>query len=144
MHKEILYRVKKKNFLPGTFGCLYYEITIKGKYRNISYFSVFLQCSKKLLFTRIKSHYNRMLVKGPYLSCEVKTWVIISYGKLKMQKLKLAMSIVVGEKLNSWQSPNVLRKLHNYSKLIYGHTYKLVLKYFIAQNAYCSRDIYLQ
>ena len=46
-----------------------------------------------------------------------------------MQKLKLAMSIVVGEELNSWQSPNVLRRLHNYSKLMYGHTYKPVSKY---------------
>ena len=71
-----------------------------------------------------------MLIKGPYLSCEVKTWIIISYGKLKMQKLKLAMSIILWEKLNSWQSPNVSRRLHNYSKLMYGHTYKLVSKYF--------------
>ena len=68
-----------------------------------------------------------MLVKGPYLSCEVKTWITISYGKLKMQKLKLAMSIVLGEKLNSWQSPNVLQ---HHSKLMYGNTYKLVSKYF--------------
>ena len=32
-------------------------------------------------------------------------------------------------KFNSWQSPNVLRRPHNYSKLMYGHTYKLVSKY---------------
>ena len=91
--------------------------------------SVFLQSDKEPLFTRIKFHYNRMLVKGPYLSCEVKTWIIISYGKPKMQKLKLAMSIVLGEKFNSWQSPNVLRRPHNCSKLMRGHTYKLVSKY---------------
>ena len=91
--------------------------------------SLFLRSDKEPLFTRIKFHYNRMLVKGPYLSCEVKTWIIISYGKLKMQKLKLAMSIVLGEKLNSWQSPNVLRRPHNCSKLMRGHTYKLVSKY---------------
>ena len=46
-----------------------------------------------------------------------------------MQKLKLTMSIVLGEKLNSWQSPNVLRRQHYHSKLVCGHTYKLVLKY---------------
>ena len=81
----------------------------------------------KSLFTKLKFNYSRMLVKGPYLSCEVKTWITISYGKLKMQKLKLAMSIVLGEKLNSWQSPNVLQ---HHSKLMYGNTYKLVSKYF--------------
>ena len=91
--------------------------------------SLFLRSDKEPLFTRIKFHYNRMLVKGPYLSRKVKTWIIISYGKLKMQKLKLAMSIVLGEKLNSWQSPNVLRRPHNCSKLMRGHTYKLVSKY---------------
>ena len=91
---------------------------------------MFLQCGKESLLARIKFHYIWMLIKGPYLSCEVKTWIIISYGKLKMQKLKLAMSIALREKLNSWQSPNVLRRLHNYSKLMYGHTYKLVSKYF--------------
>ena len=84
----------------------------------------------KSLSTKLKFHYSRMLVKGPYLSCEVKTWITISYGKLKMQKLKLAMSIVLGEKVNSWQSPNVLRRLHHHSKLMYGNTYKLVSKYF--------------
>ena len=46
-----------------------------------------------------------------------------------MQKLKLAMSIVLGGKLNSWQSSNVLRRQRYHSKLVYGHTYKLVLKY---------------
>ena len=71
-----------------------------------------------------------MLINGPYLWHQVKTWIIISYGKLKLQKLKLAISVVVGENLNSWQSPNVLRRQHNYSKLMYGHTYKLVSKYF--------------
>ena len=90
---------------------------------------MFLQCGKEPLFVRIKFHHNRMLIKVPYLSCEVKTWIIISYGKPEMQKLKLTMSIVLGEKLNSWQSPNVLLRLHNYSKLIHGHTYKLVSKY---------------
>ena len=70
-----------------------------------------------------------MLINGPYLLPYVKTLIIISDAKLKLQKLKLAMSIVVGEKLNSWQSPNVLRRLHNYLKLMYSHTYKLVSKY---------------
>ena len=70
-----------------------------------------------------------MLINGPYLLRYVKTLIIISDGKLKLQKPKLAMSIVVGEKLNSWQSPNVLRRLRNYLKLMYGHTYKLVSKY---------------
>ena len=70
-----------------------------------------------------------MLSNGPYLLRYVKTWIIISDAKLKLQKLKLAMSIVVGEKLNSWQSPNVLRRLRNYLKLMYSHTYKLVSKY---------------
>ena len=70
-----------------------------------------------------------MLINGPYLLRYVKTWIIISNGKLKLQKLKLAMAIVVGEKLNSWHSPNVLRRLHNYLNLMYSHTYKLVLKY---------------
>ena len=90
---------------------------------------MFLQCDKEPLFVRIKFHHNWMLIKGPYLSCEIKTWIIISYRKPEMQKLKLAMSIVLGEKLNSWQSPNVLLRLHNYSKLIHGHTYKLVSTY---------------
>ena len=31
----------KKLFFPRTFGCLCYEIAIKGKYRNICYFNVF-------------------------------------------------------------------------------------------------------
>ena len=84
---------------------------------------------QRAAFTRIKFHHNRMQIKGPYLSCEVKTSIIISYGKLKMQRLKLAMSVVLGEKLNSWQSPNVLRRQHNYSKLMNGYTYKLVSKY---------------
>ena len=70
-----------------------------------------------------------VLINGPYLLRYVKTWIIISDGKLKLQKLKLAMAIVVGEKLNSWQLPNVLRRLHNYLKLMYSHTYKLVSKY---------------
>ena len=91
--------------------------------------SLFLRSDKEPLFTRIKFHYNRMLVKGPYLSRKVKTWIIISYGKPKMQKLKLAMSIVLGEKLNSSQSPNVLCRPHNCSKLMRGHTYKPVSKY---------------
>ena len=60
---------------------------------------VFLRCDKEPLFTRIKFQYNRLLIKDPYLSCEVKTWIIISYGKLKMQKLKLAVSIVLEENL---------------------------------------------
>ena len=99
------------------------------KNRETSDISVFLRSDKEPLFTRIKFHYNRMLVKGPYLSRKVKTWIIIRYGKLKMQKLKLAMSIVLGEKLNSSQSPNVLCRPHNCSKLMRGHTYKLVSKY---------------
>ena len=33
----------------------------------------FLRCDKESLFTRMKFHYNRMLIKGPHLSCEVKT-----------------------------------------------------------------------
>ena len=70
-----------------------------------------------------------MLVKGPY-SCDVKTWIILSNGKLKKQKLKLVVSIILWEKLNARQPPNVSRRLHNYSKLMYGHTYKLVSKYF--------------
>ena len=128
MHQEIFCWVKKNFFFPGTFGCLCYEIAIKENIET-SDISVFLQSDKEPLFTRIKFHYNRMLVKGPYLSRKVKTWIIISYGKPKMQKLKLAMSIVLGEKLNSWQSPNVLRRPHNCSKLMRGHTYKLVSKY---------------
>ena len=99
------------------------------KNRETSDISVFLRSDKEPLFTRIKFHYNRMLIKGPYLSRKVKTWIIIRYGKLKMQKLKLAMSIVLGEKLNSSQSPNVLCRPHNCSKLMRGHTYKLVSKY---------------
>ena len=125
MHQEIFCWVKKKIFFPGTFGCLCYEIAIKENIET-SDISVFLQSDKEPLFTRIKFHYNRMLVKGPYLSRKVKTWIIISYGKPKMQKLKLATSTVLGEKLNSWQSPYVLRRPHNCSKLMRGHTYKLV------------------
>ena len=40
-----------------------------------------------------------MLINGPYLLRYVKTWIIISDGKLKPQKLKLVMSIVLGEKI---------------------------------------------
>ena len=87
-----------------------------------------------------------MLINGPYLLRYVKTLIIISDGKLKLQKLKLAMSIVVGEKLNSWQSPNVLRRLHNYLKLMFGHTYKLISKYLkltVYLIALCSFFLYV-
>ena len=87
-----------------------------------------------------------MLINGPYLLRYVKTWIIISDGKLKLQKLKLAMAIVVGEKLNSWQSPNVLRRLHNYLKLMFGHTYKLISKYLkltVYLIALCSFFLYV-
>ena len=107
---------------------------------------MFLQCDKESLFIRIKFHYNRTLIKGPYLSCEVETWIIISYGKLKIQNPLLAMSIVLGEKLNSWQSPNVLRRLHNYLKLMFGHTYKLISKYLkltVYLNALCIFFLYV-
>ena len=107
---------------------------------------MFLQCDKESLFIRIKFHYNRILIKGPSLSCEVETWIIISYGKLKIQNPLLAMSIVLGEKLNSWQSPNVLRRLHNYLKLMFGHTYKLISKYLkltVYLNALCSFFLYV-
>ena len=90
--------------------------------------------------------YIWMLIKGPHLSCEVKTWIIISYRKPKMQKLKLAMSIVLREKLNSWQSPNVLRRLHNYLKLMFGHAYKLISKYLkitVYLIALCSYFLYV-
>ena len=116
MHQEIFDWIKKKIFFPGTFGCLCYEIAIKGNYRNICYFSVFAG-RQESLFIRIKFHYNGMQIEGPFLSCEVETWIIISYGKLKMQKLTLVMSIVLGENSNLWQSPNVLRRKHNYSTM---------------------------
>ena len=40
-HHEILCWVKNIFFFPGTLGCVFYEIAIKGKWRNICYFSVF-------------------------------------------------------------------------------------------------------
>ena len=126
---------KKFYFFPGIFGCLNYEIAIKGTHRNICYFGVFIYSAAKS-----RSLPESSPIKGPY-SCEVKTWIIISNGKLKKQKLKLVMSIILWEKLNAWQPPNVSRRLHNYSKLMYGHTYKLVSKYFkltVYLGALCS------
>ena len=72
MHQEIFDWIKKKIF-PGTFGCLCYEIAIKGNYRNICYFSVFAG-RQESLFIRIKFHYNEMQIEGPFLSCEVETF----------------------------------------------------------------------
>ena len=89
---------------------------------------VFLRCDKEPLFTRIKFQYNRLLIRIHICRVKLK---LESLSATESWKCKSQAGDVncTRRKFNSWQSPNVLRRPHNYSKLMYGHTYKLVSKY---------------